>query len=303
MKYYDKDKLDNIMSQENSDLYGTCNELERYCSRYPKDRLALQYYIRVLIKLDRLDDAERALRKLEGLIEINRYEAQIRKEDIDKDEDSLRLYRLIVLTWQKRYEEAMIYFQIHQESIERTGVNTDLMIFYCKHKLDKLSKLAFRSDFDYKFRQIMDYQESDFLYQMTTKYIAQDEKIQESQNEYNRFIPDFPFSKIYDEVKQTINSLQSLTSQEAKRLNQSFPIVRYIFKYPKCGISKNQFVDYFIVEVLCDTGNIVKMYPSIDCEKLPHQDLTYMALPSDKPKQLTRSRVARFNERYGPQKK
>ena len=301
MKYYDKDKLYNIMRQESSDLYGTCNELERYCCKYPKDRMALQYYTRLLIKLDRLDEAEKALKELEGLIVKARYEAQNRKEDIDKDEASLRLYRLILLTWKKRYKEAMTYFQMYQESIERTGVNTDLMIFYCKHKLEKIPKLALRSDFDYKFRQIVEYQESDFLYQMKIKYISQAEKQPAVQSEYNFFTIDFPFDKIYDEVKRTINGLQLLSSQEAKRLNQSFPIVRYIFKYPECGTSKNQLVDYFIVEVLCDTDNVVKMYPSKDCENLPHFDLAHMVPASNKKKQLTRSRIAKFNERYGIQ--
>ena len=60
-------------------------------------------------------------------------------------------------------------------------------------KLEKISKLALRSDFDYKFRQIVEYQESDFLYQMKIKYIAQSEKQPEVQNEYNFFISQYGF--------------------------------------------------------------------------------------------------------------
>ena len=115
------------------------------------------------------------------------------------------------------------------------------------------------------------------------------------------FENDFPFDTIYKEVKETIRAFQSTSNQEAKRLNWNFPINIYIFKYPCCGRTNGQLVDYFIVAVLCDTNNIITMYPAAECEKIPYFDLSHIVPPSKTTPKI-RSRSARFYARYGIQK-
>lgn len=302
--YYDEETLKIAISQENTDPYGTCKTLERYCSQYPKDRMALRDYARVLIKVGRLDDAEIALNKLKTLTEEARKAECDKSEDIDKDEDYLRSTTLKLLAWQKKYEEALAYFEKYKDSIKRTNEIAGPIEYYCKRKLGMIPRYTYtRSALHYRDRQIADYQENDCLYHIHTKHLNESERVEElNENEGAFFENDFPFDTIYQEVKETIREFQAKSNQEAKRLNWNFPINIYVFKYPNCGKTNGQLVDYFIVAALCDTNNIITMYPAAECEKMPHFDLSHI-IPPSKMTQHTRSRSARFYARYGIQKK
>lgn len=298
--YFDEEMFNIAISKENLDPYGTCQILERYCSKYPNDRIALRDYARVLITVGRLDDAERVLNKLANLIASARKK---KKDEIEKDEDYLRFTTLKFLAWQKKYEEALCYLEKYKESIKRTNENIDVIEYYCKHKLGLLPKTYYnRSTLHYKDRQIADYQESDCLNHIKMKHLKQSMNHQESiECEGSFFENDFPFDIIYQAVKEIIRKFQLTSNQEAKRLNSNFPINIYAFRYPKCGRNNGQIVDCFVVAVLHDTDNIITMYPSAKYDKLPHFDLSHM-VPSCKTTEHTRTRSARFYSRYGIQK-
>lgn len=298
--FYDEIALKIAASQEKSDPYGTCKALERYCSQYPKDRMAMQVYARVLIKVGRLYDASIVLNTLKQLIEEVRKAKNDEEEDINKNEDCLRALTLKLIAWQKKYEEALAYFEKYKDSIKRTNENTGTIVYYCKHKLGMLPKSTYnRPNLYYKDRQILEYQENDCLCHIQMKHLNQSGSSKKEEGAF--FENNFPFEIIYKEVKEIIKTSQQTSDQEAKRLNGNFPINIYTFKYPSCGRNNGQLVDYFIVAVLCDTDNIITMYPSTECEKIPHFDLSYI-VPVSTRKEHTRSRSARFYAKYGIQK-
>lgn len=306
--YYDNDWRGKILKQEKTQLYRALAELGRYCEKFPKDKMTIQSYIRMLTKVGRLEEAEQQIKKLEELIEESRRDDKEPKKNIDKDEDSLRLYQFILFGWQQRYEEAMKHYKEHSESIERNGFDVELMTLYCKCKLGRLPELAEREDFDYRYKamQIIEYKESELFEQIRNFYISESGYQPPKNRGKSYFNSDFPYegeNSIYPVIKQTVRDAIKLPNQDAKRINQKFPIVSYIFKYPGCGMSEEQLVDFFIVEVIAGTDNIVKMYPSVDCQNLPYYDLTTL-VPSNKPNTLTkgtdsRNRIDRFNQRFG----
>lgn len=308
-KYFDKDRLEEIMKKENIDIYGAIHDIEIYCSQYPKDRVAKHYYARMLIKVGRLVDAEDVLNQLEALIEeaskkrIN----EKQKNNLDKDENSLRGTRLKLLMWQGKYEEALAYYQKYGKSISKSNETTHLPRFCCHYLLGHMPKDIDPTSIEegYVYKQLLKYQEETFLNYVKNRGNTNSENEADSSDEITFFDSAFPLDEIYRQVKDIIEENKAKTDQEAKRINLNFPLVSYTFSYPLCGMSKgNNIANYFTVVAFSGTSNIIKMYPSEVSQNYPHFDLTTMTPPTHsgvKQKLYTPNsgQIARFNKRFG----
>ena len=304
--YYDNDWRRAILQKEKTQLYNAVVEIGKYLNKYPKDKMAIGSYIRMLIKVGRIDDAEEQLQKFEELIEESRTSGKESTENVDKDENLLRLYQFMIFCWKQKYEEAMKYYIENMDSIEKNEYGIELMVLFCKYQLGTLPPLAEPSDFknEYKAKQIMNYDENELFEHIRNSYVSPSEYTPPENAGKSYFNSNFPYERegsIYPSIKEIIEKNKDLTDQEAKRINYNFPIVQYIFKYPGCGVSDCEIVDFFIVEVIVGTSNIVKMYPSTDCQNLPYFDLTHMLPLSIKGNHPTRAnrRTWRFNTKYG----
>lgn len=275
--YYNKEKLKEIMEFQNSDPYGTCQKLKMYLTQFEMDRTAHGYYINVLITLGRLTEAEVEINKLERLIEEA---TQAGKDDlagINKDKNYLIVARLKLLAWQKRYYEALVYYNKYKDIINLTEDEFAPLVFYCAKMYGLLSDDSspsfdcFRSKFPYRLKQTIGYSQLEFNFHMR-KHLSQNTIQENTQKQTGTFFTaEFPFEKIFTEVSQTIEEINSSPYPENKRLNGNCPVNIYIFKYPKCGICDGQVVDYFKVVTVNGT-DIITMHPATDCEKLPVAD-------------------------------
>lgn len=306
-KYFDNDRLEEIMRAENTNIYGAIRNIEIYCSQYQKDRMALQYYARMLIKVGRFEDAEKALIKLEKLIKEAGEKSMDQKQrtNLAKDEYSLRGTKLKLLAWQGEYEAALAYYQKHKASIIQSNETTHLLMFCCRYQLGIIPQ-----DIDpesisegYVYKQFLNYQEDVFLEYIKNRCTSSSENEADSSEKNSSFAQDFPLGDIYKAAKDIIKDNKFKSTQEAKRINLNFPLVSYTFSYPMCGITDGKVVDYFTVVVFSGTENIVKMYPSEGSEERPHFDFSTMNLTSKDPQYTKKLEVngaiARFNRRYG----
>lgn len=267
-------------------------KLAEYLQKYPKDCSAYTYYASVLITLGEFADAKKILDYFDYLQSENK---------INKIEDKRNaiIARIRLLTFEQKYTEASRLCQKYSHELNDIGVEP--LKYYYRQKFGELDPNK-RNQHTYIFRQIINYEESDFL-----------EHIKKHLSEYNEdsqkqsaciFNPEFPLKDILIEIKKNIPS--------DKRLFFNLYANTYIFKYDDCGKVKEgtsfKSVDYFKVICFQNTDNIITMYPDTNCQRLPHIiDLNYIkqSLPSIVGNRLIKkptSQIDKFNKRFGNHK-
>lgn len=282
--YFNRWEFLNALSLIETDPYETKTRLENYISEYPNDYSAHIYYSYSLIRIGKFKEAE-------NIIEITEKKASedtlflANQSNVNVFNNYLISARIKILSFQERYEELYEYCLKHINEIKNLDLNRTF--FYSKKKIGKID-LNRREKNSYIFRQIVEYKESDFL-----------EHIKKHLFEYNIdienpnaciFSSDFPLNKILEEIKKNIPSEKRIFPGDNDNL--------YTFKYDSCGKVDNKNTDYFNVVCFHNTKEIITMYPSLNCEKLPCIDLNHLnsTLNSNKVKRL--NRIEKFNQRY-----
>lgn len=283
-KYFDSWLLDNAVSSIKTNPIEGKNKLENYIKTYPKDYSAYPYYASVLITLGFFEEAERILNHVEEI-----YKTDLKYKNINNKVHYLThgilVNRLRLYSYQKRYQELYQLCQSNQEYIRKNDLNA--IEFYSKKKVGIIHNDK-TSIHTYLFRQITDYSEEEFIEHAKKHQLAHSKDVE--MTEQSLFFEDFPFEKVYNEIKKYIPS--------ERRLLVDFYHDLYIFRYDNCGKDKNVSTNYFKVLVLHDTTNFITIVPSSDCENLPYIiDLNYL-IETKEPKIKRRSQIDKFNQRY-----
>ena len=150
------------------------------------------------------------------------------------------------------------YFQFTDFDIEK-------VLFYLECKLGINEKLN-RNNLNYAKRQILEYNEDDFLYHIR-KHLADFNKDLDEPNKFI-FAVDFDIEKIYQEAKKYIPSDKKLLSGLYEE--------HYYFKCDECGRVNNKITDYFKIIGYYDTSNFITMCPTIKVDNIPCVDLNYL---------------------------
>lgn len=260
-------------------------KFEEYLKKYPKDYSSYTYYASILITLGEFTKAEYVLDSMEYLSKNDKQYAQkqdkIRLNTINSIGSRLRL-----LSYQEKFEELYQFYQENSKEIDQMAMAP--LIFYCKKKLGMI-EIDIRENYPYIFRQIASYKESDFLNHIE-RHLSDSTYNQEEINP-SIFKPNFPIQTIINEIKKYIPASTCLY------LNYYVDV--YIFKYDECGRDNNKTVDYFKVICFHNTSDIITIYPSRDCQALPHIDLNYLIKDDARPKVKQLSQIDKFNKRYG----
>lgn len=256
---------------------------EQYLEKYPKDYSAYTYYIAVLITIGKFYLAEKTLNELEKIYnEDKSFLTELDKLEILEKE--IFIIKLRLLLYKEKYQELYDFCLKNEYKIK--AMNLNAIFLYCNKKLNKISNLT-RNHKSYLFRQIIEYDENDFL-EHIKKHLADFNADVEVPNK-NIFKPDFPIYEIVEEVKKYIPS--------NKKLMTGLYQDEYVFKYDSCGRDNNKLVDYFKIISFHNTKNFITMVPVVEGENLPHVDLNYLIEPSNnKIKQLTQTQ--KFNKKY-----
>lgn len=274
MKKYDIDEFDRIKNLISTNLISAKKKIEDYLKKYPMDYTAYNYYALILIELGLIDDA---IKITDYSLNLVNSDNNYKKEDRDYFMHHNILNNIRILSFQKRYDELLNYYNENMDKIIEK--DTSMLPYYCKKKLNILDDNN-RDIHSYIIRQIIDYKEEDFI------------RLVKSNNKRSKmyFNDDFPYDAVIEEVKKYIPS--------NIRIFSNFYEDEYSFKYNKCGVSDGKVVDYFKVVCLNDTNNIMAMKPSSYSKNKPQIDLNYLrySLTKENTKRLTQ--VEKFNKKY-----
>lgn len=258
---------------------------EQYLEKYPKDYAAYVYYASNLTTLGEFDEAEKVLNYVELIASKDGHFAN-EFSRVKRFETSILAKRLRLLSYQERYEEILqLYYNNFQDAKQ---LDLYSLVFYCKKKLGKLD-LENEDIHSYVFKQIADYQESEFLDHIQKHSANYTENTTEPLAR-GIFTTKFSVNEVVEEIKKYIPS--------DKKLCAGFFEDIYIFKYNECGRENNKLANYFKVVCFHNTKDFITMFPICEGKYLPYVDLNYLVHDEENIKVKRMSQVEKFNKRY-----
>lgn len=281
---YNPNEFRTIIPLMKTNPFEAKNKCEEYLKKYPKDYMAYTYYASVLITVGQFNEADQVLEYSESTFRKNGYYAS--------NENKLKniiANKIRILSYQERYEE--LYQLCTQYYQELLMMNFGAIHFYARKKTGRLQQ-ELREINSYLFKQITEYQESDFL-EHVKKHLSEYNKDLEEPNS-NLFTPNINITELVEEVKKHLLS--------DNRIFPDFFVDTYIFKYDNCGTEDNKTVNFFKVICFHNTKDIITMCPVAENLNIPYIDLNYLNQninqePSN-PKVKRLSQIDKFNQRY-----
>jgi len=287
MNYKYTDLWNKLEYTKANDLYETNpllakERFEKYLKNYPKDYVAYTSYASVLILLQDINGAEKIMKYVQNLVNKDEH---FKRGNVKKEifKENFLINSLRILSHKKEYAKLLKLVLSHQDN---GALGLKQLELYAKKKLGILNEN--RVEHHYIYRQIIEYQESDFLYHIK-KHLADYNQNLDDRNKVI-FAPNFPLNDVLQEVKKYVPSENKLITGAYQET--------YCFKYDYCGRVNEKVVNYFKVIVFKDTCDFITIYPAVDCENLPHIDLNYLQKTSDYSKVKKLSQIDKFNRRF-----
>jgi len=282
-KYFDEWEFKQIIPLIETNPYEAKIRFEDYLKKYPKDYTAYPFYISTLITIRELTTAKNILEYITNIIKKDHFFLNNNQTKNELFKQHILLVKLKLLIYTNKYQELSILCEQNKFLIKKLNFNT--IIFYSRKKKGYLNN-EIRDTNSYLFRQIVKYEESDFLDHIK-KHLDTCDNINKS---ISIFSKDFPIDKIIQEVKKYIPS--------EKCLYINFIDDTYIFKYDYCGKDNNKITNYFKVICIHDTTDIITICPSNNCEYLPYIDLNYLTEEKTTTNIKKLSQTEKFNRRF-----
>lgn len=137
----------------------------------------------------------------------------------------------------------------------------------------------------YRLEQLFNYSDEEFLSHISKHMYSR----VEDYDVISTFNEDFPFDKVFYEVKKKILFSKAYYFGTYEDV--------YIFKYDKCGVTSGKVSDYFLVITFHNTNKYISMYPCNSSSNFNYVDLNYLKIPStSNVKRL--SQIDKFNMKY-----
>lgn len=274
-KYFDNWEFNKIIPLIETNPYEAKIRFEEYLKKYPKDYIPYPFYISTLISTKDITNAKKMLNYITNFKHNKTFTNELFEEHI-------LLIKLKLLLYEDKYDELYLFYKENKEKLEK--LNLKNVIFYIKRKNEDYIK-SLREPNSYLFRQIIEYQETDFLDHI--KKHLQNDNINKNTSIFEE---NFPINEILQEVKKYLPSDTCLFF--------NFIVDTYIFKYDYCGKDDNKTTNYFKVICFHNTSDIITICPSNNCEYLPYIDLNYLNKEHTSTKTKKLSQTEKFNRRF-----
>ena len=284
-KYFDEQIVKKIFKYYNTNYDKCLEQFEQYFEQYPLDYATYPYYISMLIKVGRLDDAEKMLNYIEG--KMHNDEKVMQLDKIDKALANFTFTRIKLYSYTGRYNECLNLCEKSHNILIKNDINVLSSINYFKHKLNMNVKKIQEKNNSYAFNQIIDYKEEVFLDHI--KKHLYDYNIDVKEPNELIFSKDFPIEEAFSEIKKYIPS--------DKRILEGIYDNSYYFKYDGCGTAHNKKVNFFKVVTFDKTQKFITMFPIEYSEKNPYIDLEYVRI-NQYENNIESDRIKKFNKKY-----
>ncbi len=284
-KFFDKQEFNEAASIIETNPIKAKIKFDKYLAKYPNDYSAYIYYANLLMTFGDFERANIFIEKAESVYSSDEvFTNNSKKAKIYKFYIFFNKIKLLCLT--EKYDEAYKFYLDNINGLD--NVVLEKVVFFCKNKLGLLEKTTTeRNSYHYYYRQVIEYQESDFLYH-AKKHC--NNCISNNSEDESEFTADFPIEEVISEVKKNFFP--------EKRLYHGFTDNVYVFRYDGCGTYNNGVINYFKVITFNNTKDLITMYPSVNCENLPYVDLNYMRKAKDNVKVKRLSQIDKFNKRF-----
>lgn len=276
-KYFNVIKTKQIFNCLKTNCFTAKDEMEAYINEYPNDYSMQCFYAGVLITIGKIDEAKFILNNIEKIINDEIIVSNL----LNKKKEIKNNYFFTMLRY---YIYSGQYNEFIKLYLSQSNLNLNAALMYCDKKLNLIDKNR-REPNSYIFRQIVEYQEDDFLDHIH-KHLAEYNDIDEPISSI--FSYDFPLENMIAEIKKYIPC--------SMKINSGFIENTYMFKYDYCGKVKNKTVNYFKMVTFNNTNEFITMCPSDEYSEYPCFDLNYMR--QDKPIIKKLSQVEKFNRKY-----
>ena len=285
-KYFDTFEFRKIYKLVYQDPFYAKTLFQDYLKRYPKDYVSYSYYAYLLTNIGQFNLASHVLDNIDSRYHLDSI-FMLDNERVRKVQRNIYFNRLRLYAYRNQYEKFLNYYMSHEQNFNASDVYFNQAVFLARLKTNQFPSIS-REEKPYIFRQIIEYNENDFLDHIQ-KHFSYFEHEDGSQEEC-LFMNDFPFDEVFSEVKKYIPSHRKICS--------SFIDNSYVFRYDGCGKVHHKMKDFFKVVTFHNTQNFITMYPTVDCNRLPYVDLNYVRGTKDNVLVKKKNQIDKFYEKY-----
>ena len=257
---------------------------KEYLGKYPNDYYARSYYVLLLVRIGKINQAECEYNYIVNKTSSNKDFSQSDKR-VNGFLYIMALAKAKILACQERYQELLEFYHNNIKLFDNRG-DTTLLSYYCRNKLGLITSID--TNAPYRFLQVTDYNEERFLEHIKKHQAFYNEHEEEPNS--SQFSIDFPIQKIIQEIKKYIPSNKSICLGMFDDA--------YYFKFDNCGHINSKSTNYFKVMVFHNTQNFITMHPTNNCENLPFIDLNYIILNDENIKVKKISQIDKFNKKF-----
>ena len=284
--YFDEKAFEYVMKPFEVDPFLSESRFKEYLEKYPKDYYARAYYVLLLTRICKFDEALEEYNRINEEVDRDTYYAYSNKKRISAFEFNMTLASIKLLSSQENYEEL---YGLLQEVYDKLHMDDKVYVsYFCEAKMGTITTDGTNPN-AYRFNQSVKYQEEAF-YEHIKRHMA-DYNVDEEKPNIAVFRADFPLNEVIEEVKKSLLSDQ--------RTFNGFFEDTYCFKYDHCGTVNNSTTDYFKVICQHNTSNMITMFPAVKCKSLPIIDLNYLRESKETGNVKIISSLERFKLRYG----
>lgn len=251
---------------------------EEYIKKYPNDYFAGVFYSKVLKVLGSFSEALYVLGNIEERYTSNKklFNDFVKYNII---EEKVFYNKLRCLSYLEDFDKVEELLNENRKYL----INPKFGYFSNLVKYSKMENINFNAS--YRLEQLFNYSDEEFLSHISKHMYSR----VEDYDVISTFNEDFPFDKVFYEVKKKILFSKAYYFGTYEDV--------YIFKYDKCGVTNGKVSDYFLVITFHNTNKYISMYPCNSSSNFNYVDLNYLKIPStSNVKRL--SQIDKFNMKY-----
>lgn len=291
--YYNINENRYINQLAKQNPYLAIEEYETYIKKYPKDYITKIQYAMTLISIREFDLASEIIERIESDGFNDHYQDASQKKALRKLKESLSCAKLKLMIYQEKYQEAYEFLLSDDFVDQKNRKNPNesyysRAILFCEKELGL--PITEQEISPYIEKIILTDQEEP----LKTSLVNHSYEFAMQKNGYVEYFfrKEFPMDEVIKELKRVLPSEEGFFTGTVED--------SYFIRFDQCGYHTKNIVNYFEVICLHNTNKIITMCPTANKNPAKYIDFNHLnALKTEEEKPKQKSRIERFNQRYG----